>query len=433
MRHLMIQQPIEAVPDVRLTSVSGTYIVLTRSGAAYLVDLHDPDAAPLVTRFGIDHELPFDGQPLPGVMDLHFDITLGVGVLCWWKTDPATRRITPGDIYVGTIRRTSAPVWIGRILGQLPRDVPALVRQLQLTGRLRSGGPKDHNAPGGSETMVDMNDDGLVNWAEWRLPPPLEQIRRRILPGRWNRLEVRQGWWPLLVRLDRRLAAVDDVYALVEVSARDGVLRYGAVTDVQDIEFDDAIWEAMSLASRTCEVCGRPGRRHPGGAFGHITLCSDHSQPLTSGEIAMLDADGIPRTASAPGHHQAGARVAASNAFFEMIAGTHLDEDEVAFRLGISIDDVREIFARGDLAGANRDHRVVYPRWQFDTDDAVLPGLQRVLRAVPERWDAVALRGIMLRPSEDLHGDSPRDWLLKGLPVAAITAYLIAVSHEETA
>ena len=277
------------------------------------------------------------------------------------------------------------------------------------------------------------DDDHELNWTEWRLPPALEQIRRRILPGCWNRLEVRQGWWPLLVRLDRRLAAVDNAYWLTEVSARDGVLRYGAASDSQDIEFDDAIWEAMSLASRTCEVCGCPGRRHRGGPFGHITLCPDHSQPLTTGEIALLDADGISRAFTAPDHRNAGAGMAASMAFFDMIVGTHLDEDEVVFRLGRSIDDVREMFARGELAGANRDHRVAYPRWQFNTDDDVLPGLPRVLRAAPERWDAVTLRGIMLRPSEDLEGDSPRDWLLKGLPVAAVTAYLIAISHEETA
>jgi hypothetical protein len=280
-----------------------------------------------------------------------------------------------------------------------------------------------------------MTDDDceLINWTEWGLPPALEQIRRRILPGCWNRLEVRQGWWPLLARLDRQLAAVDDAYALTEVSARDGVLRYGALSDTQNIEFDDAIWEAMSLATRTCQVCGLPGKRHRGGPFGHITLCPDHSQPLTSGEIAMPDADGIPRAFTAPDHRDAGAGIAASKAFFDMIAGTHLDEDEVAFRLGKSIDDVREMFARGELTGANREHLVVYPRWQFDTDDDILPGLQRVLRTAPERWDAITLRSIMLRPSEDLEGDSPRDWLLKGLPAAAVTAYLIAVSHEETA
>jgi hypothetical protein len=126
---------VTTVSEVSFTSTPGLYFALTRSRAVYVIDLSDPDATPAVTRFGSTRKLLFDGELLPGVMDLHFDVHLGTGRLMWWKADPATRRISPGDVYVCTVRRTSTPVWIGRTLAPSLIDIAALVRAIREEGK----------------------------------------------------------------------------------------------------------------------------------------------------------------------------------------------------------------------------------------------------------------------------------------------------------
>lgn len=120
--------------ELTYSSPAGIYVVLTRSGALYVVDLHDADAAPVITRYSVGRELLFDAQPLPGVIEFRFDVEAGKGVLVWSKPDPSTRWAVPGYSYIGTIRRTSTPIWIGRIQSSLLDDLPVLLREVRRRG-----------------------------------------------------------------------------------------------------------------------------------------------------------------------------------------------------------------------------------------------------------------------------------------------------------
>ncbi|SDT03154.1 hypothetical protein [Microbacterium paraoxydans] len=109
-----LSSALELKTNVSDRSTPGVYIMLTRSGAVYIADIHDPDATPTVTRYagGAANALR-DGQPLPGVHGFSFNAWTGLGALIWWK-DP-TEYTDPSLPYVGTTRSTSRVLLIARL------------------------------------------------------------------------------------------------------------------------------------------------------------------------------------------------------------------------------------------------------------------------------------------------------------------------------
>jgi hypothetical protein len=93
----------------------------------------------------------------------------------------------------------------------------------------------------------------------------LEQILRRILPGRGRRIRVGRGWYALITDLDRKIAAVDPAYQVFGVDAMYGELWYDwEATESVSLSVGNDIWvlgHAAEAASMTiCEACGQPGR-----------------------------------------------------------------------------------------------------------------------------------------------------------------------------
>lgn len=54
----------------------------------------------------------------------------------------------------------------------------------------------------------------------------LAAIKERILPGYWRSIDCDRGWYPLLVALDKELAAIDPDYQVLQVKEKFGGLRY---------------------------------------------------------------------------------------------------------------------------------------------------------------------------------------------------------------
>lgn len=269
-----------------------------------------------------------------------------------------------------------------------------------------------------------MRDEELLAWSGRGYPPPLEQITARVEGGWWPRLEVGRGWWPLLAKLDATVSDIDPGYMLTGVSVRDGALRFFARGTVEDIRIDDAVWSATLASVHTCEVCGESGVRRCGGDRVTCVLCDQHSAPLDATEIAFSPAGGYPTDAVAGGYRVPPAGANAARAFEEVISRTHLSDLDLARRLHVHVPDVHTLFASGDLAGAERDGRVVYPRWQISRTGRLLPALRRVLRAFPDTYSPSVIRSVILRPTEELCGESPRDWLERGQGIGVVSAFI---------
>lgn len=88
----------------------------------------------------------------------------------------------------------------------------------------------------------------------------LEKILRRV-PDGWGRwIECDRGWYPLIVDLDRRLAAMDFGYELYQVKEKYGTLCYYCESKTASPEdFQAEIRRAENLSSEICEQCGKPG------------------------------------------------------------------------------------------------------------------------------------------------------------------------------
>lgn len=95
--------------------------------------------------------------------------------------------------------------------------------------------------------------------------PALQRILRRI-PDRWGRwIGHDAGWYPIVVRCDERLAAIDPDYVVHQVKEKFGTPRYycapppGASGNRCARCLDDITSDAERASAVTCERCGQPG------------------------------------------------------------------------------------------------------------------------------------------------------------------------------
>lgn len=118
----------------------------------------------------------------------------------------------------------------------------------------------------------------LVEWEGDGFPAALDPIIRRFRNPARPDLYVARGWWPLIIRLNRRLAALAPDYRLVQVKQKFGGLRfYLESTPDGDVgaQFTPLLEEAEAEAYRTCEVCGKPGVLYVSREGGYVRLCPD--------------------------------------------------------------------------------------------------------------------------------------------------------------
>lgn len=93
----------------------GVWEVCTWSGATYQIRI-DPDRALEVTRVPENGNLQHDGEPLPGVTSVAFEVGHS-GVVQWWR-EPLERDNPGADgAYVSTFRKTSVVTSITYVNG----------------------------------------------------------------------------------------------------------------------------------------------------------------------------------------------------------------------------------------------------------------------------------------------------------------------------
>lgn len=112
---------------------------------------------------------------------------------------------------------------------------------------------------------LDMESDDVPGtlgvMAEDLTEDALASIRARFLPGAYPTLDIRPGWYSIVVDLDRELSSIDPDYQLVQVKEKFGGLRYYVefAPDRARPGFDALIRAAELRSERTCEVCGAEG------------------------------------------------------------------------------------------------------------------------------------------------------------------------------
>jgi hypothetical protein len=151
----------------------------------------------------------------------------------------------------------------------------------------------------------------------------------------------------------------------------------------------------------------------------------DALTPEQARALAAIDADLAPRR-----RRERDPRADATATYAGVLAGT-LTVGAVAAKLGIDTSRVRHRLARRQLVGIRRTDGWRLPTWQFGADGAPLPGLERVLRALPADVHPVTLARFFATAVPELTvgraAVSPRAWLEGGgdpAPVAALAAAL---------
>lgn len=118
-------------------------------------------------------------------------------------------------------------------------------------------------------TLID-DDEEETHPSHYRLAPLLN----RIPAGYIEVIEVSEGWHPIIIELDKQIAAIHPDYKIHQVKEKFGGLRY--YTNVVDAEVGKLIAEAEKKSFKTCEQCGEPGELRKGGWL--ITLCDECSK-----------------------------------------------------------------------------------------------------------------------------------------------------------
>lgn len=110
--------------------------------------------------------------------------------------------------------------------------------------------------------------------------PELQPILNRISPEMGQNIGTGPGWYPIVVELDRQLAAIDPGYTVHQVKQKLSELR--VYFEVSDTATEDdrermraLVREAEKKAAHTCELCGKPGNLWISRFGGIRTLCVD--------------------------------------------------------------------------------------------------------------------------------------------------------------
>ncbi|MCB1258215.1 MAG: hypothetical protein KDB26_13980 [Microthrixaceae bacterium] len=100
---------------------------------------------------------------------------------------------------------------------------------------------------------------------------PFAQVRSRFAP-RWEpRVRCGEGWAPLLVELDRAIAAVSPATEYIHIKEKHAQLIV-LVSPPANAEVRELIDAAAAKAQSTCENCGAAGVPHEKFGWVHV-LC----------------------------------------------------------------------------------------------------------------------------------------------------------------
>jgi excisionase family DNA binding protein len=156
------------------------------------------------------------------------------------------------------------------------------------------------------------------------------------------------------------------------------------------------------------------------------------AESLTEAEIEAMRAGGLePR-----GKRPAPDLVAWGRVYYAALLQRALTPEEAAQRLGVTAGRVRQLLAERRLLGVQIEGRWRIPEFQFErragAGHRILPGLDKVLPAIPEGMHLLTLHRWLTTPKRDLAVDdlgtdepqelSPIAWLEQGRPPERVAA-----------
>jgi hypothetical protein len=146
-----------------------------------------------------------------------------------------------------------------------------------------------------------------------------------------------------------------------------------------------------------------PPRAHEGAA-----QLSEHDQ-ATLREVGLL------RRPTDQGSSRSPVRAAVR---YAQLLADALSVKDTAARLSVSEGRVRQRLGDSSLYGVHTKQGWRLPPFQFGPNGKPLPGLERVLRALPHKLHPLSIEGFFTRPNTDLETDGTEmcaaDWLAAG-------------------
>ena len=84
----------------------------------------------------------------------------------------------------------------------------------------------------------------------------LENIKNRFIEGYDKSIGVGEGWYPIIISLDKALSLIDPEYKIYQIKQKFGGLRYYCEAKSYGI-VQTLIAEAETESFNTCENCGK--------------------------------------------------------------------------------------------------------------------------------------------------------------------------------
>lgn len=114
-------------------------------------------------------------------------------------------------------------------------------------------------------------------------------VNNRIKAGLKEGTPIGDGWMPIVIELDEKLADLDPDYKMASVKEKFGVLRVGTEMSVEQDqtsstlwdEFYDTVQEYEDKTFTMCEECGGIGQLVKTDTGWLKTRCLDHSEDTT--------------------------------------------------------------------------------------------------------------------------------------------------------
>ncbi len=185
---------------------------------------------------------------------------------------------------------------------------------------------------------------------------------------------------------------------------------------VRDDRVDREVTESLFQEARRRLLANEP-------LLAERTKGANHA--LSAGEVAALHAVGL-----SSGKFEGGRTtdpLLRSIGDYMALLETSLTTAQAAKHLKVDVSRVRQRLRERSLYGIEYERELRLPRFQFVRGRA-LPGLAEVLAALPAGLNPLDVAEWFLSPHPDLEvpdsdeGVSPREWLLAGRPVGAVTA-----------
>lgn len=155
---------------------------------------------------------------------------------------------------------------------------------------------------------------------------------------------------------------------------------------------------------------------------GDASLISPRERAFLLKYTDMTEADFTDEALAAVDRHIARSQAEAAR----QVMRDALTGGEVATLFDVDEELVNRQARLGDLYSVTLDGVArCFPRWQFTTDSSPVPGLRRVLAALPDSWHPLDVESFMTRRDDDqelLEGMAPVEWLTSGRAIGAVVA-----------